>query len=207
MAKGTAARLLSATAAAAALCGCMNFSALDDLGTASPAGSPFDKALFEDYAFLARSFGEMGQASYAAFDQNASYSLASADNQVAALANAFADKALAISRGEVVNPEPSRDIKTHDLRDRLVRALTTGSGVYPRDAARAQADWDCWRLNLEVPSQAAAAERCHRSFEVTLVRLESEAKAVAAAAAAEKKAAAQTPAEERPSQPVLEDSE
>jgi len=100
-----------------------------------------------------------------------------------------------LTRDEVVDPEPSRDIKTHEQRDRLVRALATAKDVYPRDAARAQADWDCWRLNLRVASQGAAAENCRASFDVSLTRLESEASIVAADKAkedaAKKKAAAE----------------
>ena len=172
--------------------GCVNFSSLDDLKTAKPTGTPFSQALYKNYAFLARSFGDMGQASYVAFDQDASIPLTKTDARVAALANTYADKALRLTRGEIVDPTPSRDIKTHALRDRLVRALNTGRDAVPRDAARAQADWDCWRLNATVPALAASSEQCRRSFEVTLVRLEQEAKAAedAAAAAAKKKEAA-----------------
>lgn len=183
MVKSIGAQALAALAAGLGLCGCLNFSSLDNLDTAPVADTPFSKALSEDYAFLAHSFGEVGQASYTSFDQDRSIPLANTDSHVAALANAFAQKALMLSRGEVVDPEPSSDVNTHELRDRLVRALTPGRDAYPRDAARAQADWDCWRLNLTAPSQAAAAARCHRSFEVTLARIESEAQAVAAAQA------------------------
>jgi OmpA-OmpF porin, OOP family len=181
-------------AAGAALAGCVNFSNLDDLKTAQPTGGPFDRALYQDYAFLAHTFGDVGQASYTSFDQDASISLARTNSDIAALANTYAGKALQISRGEAVDPEPSRDVKSHELRDRLIRALTTGSDQFPRDAARAQADWDCWRLNLTVSSQASAAEACRRSFEVTLPRLEAEAQAVAAAQAAQKKAQPQAAA-------------
>ena len=94
----------------------------------------------------------------------------------------FALKAVALSKGEIVDPEPSRDIKTHELRDRLVRALTPGRDNFPRDAARAQTEWDCWRLNLTASGQAASAEQCRRSFNVTLPRLEAETAALAKAA-------------------------
>jgi hypothetical protein len=192
MAENIGTRPLLAIIVGFLLAGCVNFSALDDLKTATPTGSPFDQALFKNYAFLAKSFGEVGQASYTSFDQDASIPLAKTDAGVAALANTFAAKALQLSRGEVVDPVSSVDISTHVLRDRLVRALTPGRDVFPRDAARAQTDWDCWHLNAAVPSQAAAAEQCRRSFDVTLARLEAETKAAEAAAAAA--AAAQKPA-------------
>ena len=198
MAKRINARPLMGLAAGMALAGCMNFSSLDDIETAPQPKSPFALALFQDYVFLARSFGDVGQAGYIAFDQEGSIPLTDTDQGVAALANAFAAKALALSRDELVDPEASRDVRTHELRDRLVRALNPGRDAFPRDAARAQADWDCWRLNERTTGQAAAAQQCQKSFITTLPRLEAEvaaaakaAQAAQAAAEAAKKAAAQ----------------
>jgi OOP family OmpA-OmpF porin len=170
---------VTGAAAGLLLAGCANFSALDDLReTSSPTGSPFDQALFQDYAFLAHSFGDVGQASYSAFDQEGSISLAQTNSDVAGLANAYASKALSLSRGESVDPEPSQNLASHALRDRLVRALTPGRDAFPRDAARAQADYDCWILNAAVASQAQAAAQCRASLDVTLSRLESEVQAI-----------------------------
>ncbi|MBU6298718.1 MAG: hypothetical protein KGJ79_07895 [Alphaproteobacteria bacterium] len=177
MAKKTASRaflVIAMVAAGLVMAGCVNFSAVDDLKEAKPAGGPFSVALFEDYAFLARSFGEVGAAGYTTFDQQGSISLASMNNDVANLANEYAAKALALSRGEVVDPESSLDLASHGLRDRLVRALTLGRDSYPRDAARAQADYDCWMLDKTVPSLAAAAQQCRHSLDASLSRLESE---------------------------------
>ena len=188
---------------ALALAGCINFSPLDDLETVTPPTDPFQAALFKNYAFLARSFGLVGQAQYGSFDQAASIPLTQTEETVADLANAYADKAIKLTRDELVEPEPSRDIKTHEQRDRLARALVVARDVYPRDAARAQADWDCWRLNLKVPSQAASADKCRQSFEITLPRLEAEASVVAAEKAkldAEKKKAAESKGEAGPAE-------
>jgi hypothetical protein len=185
-------RPLLGLAAGVALAGCMNFSSLDDLNTVQPPTTPFAQALFKNYSFLAHSFGDVGEASYTSFDQNGSIPLTETDATVASLANTFAQKAVVLSKGEIVDPEPSRDIKTHELRDRLVRALTPGRDNFPRDAARAQADWDCWRLNLTASGQASAAEQCHRSFLVTLPRLEAETAELTKAA--EKAKAAEKPA-------------
>jgi len=60
-----------------------------------------------------------------------------------------------------------------------VRALTPGRDTFPRDAARAQADYDCWMLNATVPSQAQAAAQCRHSLDATLPRLENEVHATA----------------------------
>jgi outer membrane murein-binding lipoprotein Lpp len=196
--------IVTGAAAGLLLAGCVNFSALDDLREAAPpTGSPFDQALFQDYAFLAHSFGDVGQASYTAFDQEGSISLAQTDSDVASLANAYATKALSLSRGEAVDPEPSQNLASHTLRDRLVRALTPGRDAFPRDAARAQADYDCWILNVAVASQAHAAAQCRVSLDVTLSRLESEVHSIpqtpkAAATPAASAPTTATPATSRP---------
>lgn len=198
------ARPLPVFVAGLALAGCINFSPLDDLGTAEPPADPFNKALFQNYSYLARSFGAVGQAQYEAFDKEGSIPLTNTDASVASLANAYAGKALDLSKGQLVDPEVSRDIKTHELRERLVRALTTAHDVYPRDAARAQADWDCWRLDSDVPQAARAAQQCKASLDVTLPRLEAEAAAISADKAKEdaekKKAAPEQGANQRPAE-------
>lgn len=207
MAKRIDTRPLLVLAVGTLLAGCINFSSLDDLQEAPPPKDSFNLALYKNYAFLARSFGDVGKAQYSSFDQEASVPLADTDATVAGLANTYAEKALQLTRDQVVDPEPSRDIKTHQMRDRLVRALDIGRDSFPRDAARAQADWDCWRLDLAVPATANAAEQCRRSFEVTLPRLETEVAAVAAAKAKEDEAkkAAQKEAGEKA--PGADDSE
>jgi outer membrane protein OmpA-like peptidoglycan-associated protein len=171
------------------LSGCVNNTPLDDLEYAKVTGSPFDTALYKNYAFLARSFGDVGSASHSVFDIAASWSLNDTDSEVAGLANAFAQKAVAASKGEFVDPEPARDPASHEMRDRLLRALEPGRDSYPRDAARAQADYDCWLLNATVELQKPASAQCRKSLEVTLTLLESETE-VAQPAAPEQTAAA-----------------
>ncbi len=195
--------ILTGAVAGLLLAGCINFSALDDLREASPpTGSPFDQALFQNYAFLAHSFGDVGQASYTSFDQEGSISLAKTDSEIAGLANAYAAKALLLSRGEAVDPESSRDLTSHTLRDRLVRALTPGRDAFPRDAARAQADYDCWMLNAAVASQTGSAAQCRASLDVTLSRLESEVKATTPTPAADATPAPATAASATPAPPA-----
>jgi hypothetical protein len=194
MANRIGARPLLALAAGLALTGCMNFSPIDDLSTASPPSTPFALALYKNYTFLAQSFGDVGQARFSSFDEDGSIPLTETDASVADLANSFAEKAVLLSKGQIVDPEPSRDTRTHELRDRLARALAPGRDSFPRDAARAQADWDCWRLNSLASSQAAAAEQCRRSLEVTLPRLEAEVASLPKPAATDAQKAA-APAE------------
>ena len=171
--------LVTAAAAGLLLAGCTNYSPLDDLKvTSAPSDSEFSQALFQDYAFLARSFGDVGQAGYTTFDQAGSVSLADSNSDLGALANAYASKALQLSKDLPVDPEPSRDLPSHTLRDRLVRALDKGRDEVPRDAARAQADYDCWMLNSNVAFQARAAAACRASLDITLPRLEAEVHAM-----------------------------
>jgi len=175
-----------ALGAVLALGGCVGTSPYEDLMQAQPNGSPFARALFQDYSYLARSFG-VGQApSTTAFDASGSISIASLDSDVADVANAYAEKALVAAKGEEPLPEPAAtdDEKAEQLRQRLLRALDQGRTKVPAAAARAQADYDCWTLNSTVDSLAAAAAACRRSFNASLARLESQLNPVAAPAPA-----------------------
>ena len=169
--------------------GCIGNTPLDDLAYAQPIGTPFDKALYYNYVFLARSFGNVGAAANSVFDSDGSWSLNTTDKKIAGLANTFAGKAVMASSSAFVDPEPASDPASHEIRDRLLRALETGREAFPRDAARAQVDFDCWLLNGAIEAQKSAAERCRKSLNVTLQQLESETAAVQAAAAAKAKAA------------------
>jgi hypothetical protein len=179
--------------AGALLAGCINNTPLDDLEIAAPTGTPFDTALYKNYAFLARSYGDVGEAQHEVFDYAGSISLNGTENGVAELANTYAAKAVDASKGTFIDPENSRTPNQHELRDRLTRALDPGRVAFPRDAARAQADYDCWVLNGTVESQKTAAEQCRKSLDETLALLESETQQLAdeaKAAADSKKAAA-----------------
>jgi hypothetical protein len=165
------------------LSGCVNNTALDDLRDATPNGSAFNKALFRNYSALARSFGSVGASAGIAFDQGGSMELTEMDSHVGALANAYAEKAIIAARGTVVEPEPGVDIPTHKMRDRLIRALERGKDSFPADSARAQTDYDCWMMNATVPVMMKASKKCRASLEVSMKKVESEAKAPAAAPA------------------------
>ncbi len=127
---------------------------LSELNDAQAAGTPFQRAQFKDYAYLARSFGN------------------DPSGDAAELADAYAGKALAATKGDDVMPETARTSQQQDMRARLVRALAQGRAQVPDDAARAQADYDCWVLNDSIPE---SARRCKSSLDATLPQLEMDA--------------------------------
>jgi hypothetical protein len=153
-------------ALALTLCGCMSStSSLDQLAGATPSGSPFAQNLFKNYAYLARSFGPTTNASDGMFD------IFGSGDEVNDLAEAYATKALIAAKGVEAEPEPANGA-AGAMRDRLISALAAGKERFAADAARAQADFDCWMLNGSVSAQRGAAEQCHASFNATLARLE-----------------------------------
>ncbi len=186
---------------AALLPGCVNETALDDLREATPSGSAFNQALFKDYAALARSFGSVGAAAGIAFDGGGSLELTDMDSDIGALANSYASKALVAARGSVVEPDPGVDVPTHKMRDRLIRALDRNREAHPADAARAQADYDCWMMNATVAAMAASSKKCRASLEISLARLERETPAVPATPAPAAAAAAAGDSEKPSGQP------
>jgi OOP family OmpA-OmpF porin len=168
-------RLLPALALASTLAACASTTISDELDAAQPTGSPFAQALFKDYSFLARSFGDAAEHSTSsAFDAGGSMSLTGTSSDVSDLAQAYANKALAAAKGEDVLPEAATegDADAEALRLRLLRALEDGRAKAPEDAARAQADFDCWIMNGKADGQQAAAAACRRSLDASLGRLE-----------------------------------
>jgi outer membrane murein-binding lipoprotein Lpp len=178
------ARFAAVSLAAALLAGCVNVHALDQLADAKPEGSAFNKALFGDYRAVARSFGSVGASAGVAFDVGGSVELTEFNSSVGALAESYAEKALIAARGSVVEPESGVDVTTHKMRDRLIRAIERGRDNFPTDAARAQVDYDCWMMNAKVPQMKRASGRCLASLNVSLSKLETEAKPPAAPAPA-----------------------
>jgi len=157
------------------LSGCIGTSALDELDQSRAIGSAFSQALYKDYSFLARSFGDVGPSKNgSAFDSDESIELSDVTADVADLANAYAEKALAAAKGDEVLPEaPPTDMADADtLRLRLLKDLDQGRDKAPIDAARAQVDYDCWIMNSRVPSMQRAAQSCRRSVEASLAQLE-----------------------------------
>ena len=151
---------------------------LDDLDSARPAGSAFNQALFKDYQSLAHSFsGTATEDSGGFFSSPLTYmGLMSPERKGAndMLAQAFAAKALLAARDREVVPEPATNPASEKLLARLVQDVGAGRDKFPEDAARAQADYDCWMLTAGVASQSDAASQCRTSLDSDLARLEVE---------------------------------
>lgn len=165
-------RLAAVAAVALSVAACAGPSAIDALDDATPSGSPFAQALFRDYSYLARSFGDVGGPDTEAFDASGAVSLGGDDATVADLANAFANKALAAASGQDVAPEAATSPDQQAYLTRLLAALDIGREKAPDDAARAQVDYDCWVMNARVDGQQAASAACRRSLDASLTQLE-----------------------------------
>src|ERR1700759_3903083 len=98
--------------------------------------------MFKNYAYLARSFGEVGTPNGSTFDQEGSMSMSDSDSDVSSLAGDYVRKALDAAKGDEVAPEPPPDDNAQAIRVRLIKALDEGRDRFPVDAARAQADYD-----------------------------------------------------------------
>jgi len=164
--------------AALALSACAGNGLFDDLDQAQPVGGPFSQALFKDYAYLARSFGDVDTSASTAFDAEQSEGDATDNSSldVSDLANLYAQKALDAAKGNQVAPEapPDSDNDAATQHDRVLKDVEAGSDKFPDDAARAQVEYDCWILNRRVPSQHDAAEQCRSGMEAALNQLERE---------------------------------
>jgi outer membrane protein OmpA-like peptidoglycan-associated protein len=145
--------------------GCAGTSALDELNGMQASGSPFTKALFNDYAYLAHSLAGSGvNAPLMGKDS----SLFGDAGSTETLAETFAGKAVRAAHGEEVPPEPAPvDVRgASGARDELMRLLEGGGRERaPAVSAHAQAGFDCWVLNARIPGQGEAAETCRRTFD------------------------------------------
>ncbi|HEX3651586.1 MAG TPA: hypothetical protein VHU18_02040 [Rhizomicrobium sp.] len=167
-------RILAGTALIL-LGGCIGTSALSQMDRTRPIGGPFSQALFKNYAALAHSFGEVGTpTSGTPFDAAQSISLGSMSSDVADIANTYAQKALETAQGDEILPEDAdsnvRD--SYTVRVQLLRDLDQGRDKAPGEAARAQADYDCWVVNARSNALRRASQQCRRSLGFTLARLE-----------------------------------
>lgn len=140
------------------------------------AGTPFTQALSKDYNDLA------GQASSLPAEPAESSFLeslnpfSSSDTSSDLLAKAFTTKAELADEGTEPEPEAAVGPAQATLRARLTRALATGKDQFPEQAARAQADYDCWVLYGTVASAAAASQACKTALDSSIVRLENAAR-------------------------------
>lgn len=152
-------RLIGVLAAAGILAGCT--SSIDTLRNTQGTGSPFTKALTDEYRqFTVSEADDM-------YDwPDASY---------------FARKGLAAANGEVVLPEepgnwwlpPNKVDEITQARARLMAALDGGArDKAPEIAARAQGRFDCWVEQQEENHQPADIAACRDEFFKALAQLE-----------------------------------
>jgi outer membrane protein OmpA-like peptidoglycan-associated protein len=146
-------------------------------GDEAAAGSPFTQALSKDYGDLS------GQASALPAEPAAETSFldsldpfSSSDTSSDLLAKAFTAKAELATAGTEPELEAASGPGQATLRARVERAVAAGKDQFPEQAARAQADYDCWILYGTVPSAAAASQACKTSLDSSLIRLETAAR-------------------------------
>jgi len=162
---------LSVLCASLILAGCM---ADEDVAA---TGSPFSQALFKDYTDLttqaagapapqaAENGGFFGDI-LGMFDTGP-------ENPADAVADLFRTKASRAATGAEPGPEAApRDVTAQTLRARLVRAITQSKDQFPEEAARAQADYDCWVVDSGASNLQSEAQACRASLNNSLVALE-----------------------------------
>jgi outer membrane protein OmpA-like peptidoglycan-associated protein len=183
--RGPSARRMTMLAAASVLAlglaGCSTLFGDDDATddtAATTTGSAFTQALGKDYTDLASQASslpaEPGEEK-GFFDSLNPFS-DSADSSSDLLAKAYTAKAELANAGTEPEPEAAAGPAVANVRARLVRAVAAGKEQFPEQAARAQADFDCWVLYGTVPSAAAAAQACKTSLDSSLMRLETAAR-------------------------------
>jgi outer membrane protein OmpA-like peptidoglycan-associated protein len=146
-------------------------------------GSPFSQALYKDYTDLATQ-----AAAAPAPESNGSFfddpfglvsMFSGSSNPNELLVTAFNDKASLAQQGQEPAPEAApNDQVAQSMRARLIRAIAAGKTAAPDQAARAQADYDCWVLDGSVPTMAQAAQACRTALDGSLLALENAARPV-----------------------------
>jgi OOP family OmpA-OmpF porin len=167
---------LLAAAAAVGLAACS--STMDDMDSATATGSPFTQALFKDYSDLSHQAAGLPapppeeEDFWDSLNPFSGPDTSVNDN----LSEAFANKAMTASAGTEPELEPPAAADAAALRARLATAIAAGKDQFPDQAARAQADYDCWMIYGTAPSAAAAAQACKSALDGSLMRLETAAR-------------------------------
>jgi OOP family OmpA-OmpF porin len=153
-----------------ALAGCAG----DDDVTAS--GSPFSQALFKDYTDLATQAASAPapQAQDTGFFSDVFGMFGGGpSNPADAVVDAFHAKADQAAKGNEPAPEPApADPMAQGLRARLVAAIGRSKDQFPDQAARAQADYDCWMLDSGAANLLSQAQECRSALNASLLALE-----------------------------------
>ena len=160
--------LAAASVLAMGLAACSSDDA-EDVGT----GTPFTQALAKDYGDLSAQAAALP--AEATEDTGFFSSLnpfSDSESSSDLLSKAFTAKADLANGGTEPEAESATGPAQSALRTRLIRAVAAGKDQFPEQAARAQADFDCWVLYGTVPSAAAASQACKTALDSSLVRLE-----------------------------------
>jgi len=142
------------------------------------SGSPFSQALFRNYTDLgsqaaAAPAPQAMESSEGFFSDIVGVFSSGPANPADAVVEVFREKANRAAAGEEPAPEPApNDATIQGVRARLVRAIAQGKDGFPDQAARAQADYDCWVLERGAANLAGDAQACRTAFSTSLVALE-----------------------------------
>jgi outer membrane protein OmpA-like peptidoglycan-associated protein len=135
-------------------------------------GTPFTQALGKDYTDLSTQASALpAEAAESGFFDSLN-PFSSSETSSDLLAKAFTAKAELANAGTEPEPEAGSGPAQTTIRTRLVRALAASKDQFPEQAARAQADYDCWVLYGTVPSAAPASQACRTALDSSLPRLE-----------------------------------
>jgi outer membrane protein OmpA-like peptidoglycan-associated protein len=139
------------------------------------AGTPFTQALAKDYGDLSAQAAALPADE--SEDSGGFFSFFSgSESSSDLLAKAFTAKADLANGGTEPELEAANGPAQSALRTRLVRDIAAGKDQFPEQAARAQADYDCWVLYGTVASAAAASQACKTALDSSIVRLETAAR-------------------------------
>jgi outer membrane protein OmpA-like peptidoglycan-associated protein len=142
------------------------------------SGSPFSQALFRNYTDLAAQadaapIPESLENDGGFFSDLVGVFTGGPDNPAAPVAEALRAKADRAAIGEEPAPEPApADATAQGLRARLVRAIAQGKDGFPDQAARAQADFDCWVMDSRAANLMSEAQACRTALNGSLLALE-----------------------------------
>src|SRR5581483_2208281 len=135
-------------------------------------GTPFTQALAKDYTDLSTQASALPAAPQDSGFFDSLNPFSSSDTSSDLLAKAFTAKADLANAGTEPEPEAGNGAAQTTIRARLTRAIAANKDQFPEQAARVQADYDCWALYSTVASAAAASQACKTALDSSLIRLE-----------------------------------
>jgi outer membrane protein OmpA-like peptidoglycan-associated protein len=166
--RGRARRFTMFAAAALLVAGLAACSSDED----TAEGTPFTQALSKDYTDLSAQAAALPAEPTESGFFDSINPFSSSDTSSDLLAKAFTAKAELATAGTEPEPEAGTGPAQTTIRGRLTRAIAANKDQFPEQAARAQADYDCWALYSTVASAAAASQACKTALDSSLLRLE-----------------------------------